>query len=299
MSHSITMPALSDTMSNGRLVKWIRKPGDMIKKGDVIAEVETDKAVMDVEAFQDGYLSGPLAEEGTEASVGHVIGYIADDPKEIRDVKQAVSVSLRSAVDDEKLTDRAGAVPAPVSAVLAASTGSATRAAPVRRVHSQPSVSTIEEPKPAEQQSNRATTAQSSDFRITATTHQPQQAARTREEPASLNFPARRRELQRLMARLGRELPAPMAGFANLHAAASANGALDTKTKELIALGIAVSAGCDSCIAYHVRDALAAGATRNEVLEALGVAVMMGGGPAAMYACDALTALEQFEGEPK
>ena len=57
---SITMPALSDTMGAGRLVKWTKKSGDKIKKGDVIAEVETDKAVMEVEAFQDGYLGGPL-----------------------------------------------------------------------------------------------------------------------------------------------------------------------------------------------------------------------------------------------
>jgi len=77
MSHAITMPALSDTMSNGRLVKWRKKPGDTIKKGEVIAEVETDKAVMDVEAFEDGYLSGPLVAEGSEAPVGEVIGYIA------------------------------------------------------------------------------------------------------------------------------------------------------------------------------------------------------------------------------
>ena len=83
MSQAITMPALSDTMSNGRLVKWVKKSGDKIKKGDVIAEVETDKAVMEVEAFQDGYLSGPLAAEGTEAPVGQTIGYIADNLAEI------------------------------------------------------------------------------------------------------------------------------------------------------------------------------------------------------------------------
>ena len=82
MSEPITMPALSDTMSNGRLVKWVKKLGDVIKKGDTIAEVETDKAVMEVEAFHDGYLAGPLAVEGTEMPVGKVIGYIADSPGE-------------------------------------------------------------------------------------------------------------------------------------------------------------------------------------------------------------------------
>ena len=54
------MPALSDTMNNGRLVRWVKNIGDTIKKGESVAEVETDKAVMDVEAFHDGYLAGPL-----------------------------------------------------------------------------------------------------------------------------------------------------------------------------------------------------------------------------------------------
>ena len=94
MSQAITMPALSDTMSNGRLVKWVKKSGDKINKGDVIAEVETDKAVMEVEAFQDGYLSGPLAAEGTEAPVGQTIGYIADN---LAEISSAAAAAIRSA----------------------------------------------------------------------------------------------------------------------------------------------------------------------------------------------------------
>ena len=115
----------------------------------------------------------------------------------------------------------------------------------------------------------------------------------------TMNYPERRQELQSRMVRLGRELPGPMGGFASVHKSATANGTLNTKTKELIALGIAVAIRCESCIAYHVHDSLAAGATHAEVLETLGVAVMMGGGPATMYACDALAALEQFEAERK
>lgn len=91
MTQTITMPALSDTMSNGRLVKWTKKPGDSIKKGEVIAEVETDKAVMDVEAFQDGFLSGPLAAEGTEAPVGQIIGYIVEKPGETANAAPSLS----------------------------------------------------------------------------------------------------------------------------------------------------------------------------------------------------------------
>jgi len=115
----------------------------------------------------------------------------------------------------------------------------------------------------------------------------------------STNFPERRNELQGLILRLGREIPGPLGGFANLHKAATTSGILDAKIKELIALGIAVTQRCESCIAYHVHDALKAGASRAEVLETLGVAVMMGGGPATMYACDAMTALEQFEAQRK
>lgn len=80
MNQPITMPALSDTMNDGRLVKWAKKIGDPIKKGESVAEVETDKAVMEVEAFHDGYLAGPLAAEGTEMHVGATMGYIADSP---------------------------------------------------------------------------------------------------------------------------------------------------------------------------------------------------------------------------
>ena len=113
------MPALSDTMSNGRLVKWAKKPGDRIKKGDVIAEVETDKAVMDVEAFEDGYLRGPLAAEGSEAPVGEVIGYIADDAAEPAAI--AAAESPRPAAADASAAAAPARWPSPVSAVLAAS----------------------------------------------------------------------------------------------------------------------------------------------------------------------------------
>ena len=80
MNYPITMPALSDTMSDGRLVRWVKKIGDPVKKGESLADVETDKAVMEVEAFHDGYLAGPLAAEGGEMRVGTTIGYINDTP---------------------------------------------------------------------------------------------------------------------------------------------------------------------------------------------------------------------------
>jgi AhpD family alkylhydroperoxidase len=113
----------------------------------------------------------------------------------------------------------------------------------------------------------------------------------------STNFPERHRQLEALLGQLAKQLPGPVGGFARLHKEAIAAGQLSPKFKELIALGIAVATRCESCIAYHVHDALKAGASRAEIVETLGVAIMMGGGPAAMYACDAFEALAQFESQ--
>ncbi len=108
-------------------------------------------------------------------------------------------------------------------------------------------------------------------------------------------YPQFRAELQQLAKKLHHEIPGQMSGFAALHKSALADGALDRKSKELIALGIAIAACCDGCIAYHVHDAIKAGATRPEICEAIGVALLMGGGPAMVYGCEALAAFEQFE----
>ena len=83
MREPLTMPRLSDTMKTGRLHQWHKQPGDAVKKGDVLAEIESDKAVMDVESFHDGYLAGPLAEAETDVPVGAVIGYIVDSPAQV------------------------------------------------------------------------------------------------------------------------------------------------------------------------------------------------------------------------
>jgi AhpD family alkylhydroperoxidase len=116
------------------------------------------------------------------------------------------------------------------------------------------------------------------------------------EEPMmEKQYPQYHQHLQSLMLKLGNELPGPISGFGQLHRHAMADGALSTKVKELIALGIGIAARCDGCIAYHVHDALKAGATRKEILETIGVAVLMGGGPAAMYGTEAFEALHQFE----
>jgi len=88
--------------------------------------------------------------------------------------------------------------------------------------------------------------------------------------------------------------PLVWSGFGALHEAAVADGALPAKVKELMALAIAVAVRCDGCIAFHVHDAVDAGATADEIAEAIGVAILMGGGPAAVYGADALRAYEEF-----
>jgi AhpD family alkylhydroperoxidase len=116
--------------------------------------------------------------------------------------------------------------------------------------------------------------------------------------PQPASYPAQLEAIRENMTRLGEGQPAVMKGFGELHEAASGPGALDSRTKELIALAVAVTVRCDGCIAYHTHDALASGASREEIMDALGVAVLMGGGPAVIYATHVVEALEQFSAEP-
>ena len=89
-------------------------------------------------------------------------------------------------------------------------------------------------------------------------------------------------------------LPEVMKGFGALAGAATGDGVLDHKTKELIALAIGVATHCDGCIGFHTRALARLGATREEVMETLGVTIYMGGGPSLMYAADAVHAFDRF-----
>ena len=82
MKTPIPLPVLSDTMKTGRLTGWLKQPGDPVKAGEALATLESDKAVMDVEAFSDGFLAGPLAPTGTEIPVGATIGYVCSSREE-------------------------------------------------------------------------------------------------------------------------------------------------------------------------------------------------------------------------
>ena len=72
MIHDIFMPALSSTMTEGKIVSWVKSPGDKVEKGETVLVVESDKADMDVESFNEGYLAAILVEAGQEAAVGSV-----------------------------------------------------------------------------------------------------------------------------------------------------------------------------------------------------------------------------------
>jgi AhpD family alkylhydroperoxidase len=105
------------------------------------------------------------------------------------------------------------------------------------------------------------------------------------------------RDISANLKNLRKGQPATMQGFSALAQAAGAAGALDRKTKELIALAIGVATRCDGCIGFHSQALVKLGASRAEMEEALGMAVYMGGGPALMYAADAMAAFEQFQTE--
>lgn len=94
------------------------------------------------------------------------------------------------------------------------------------------------------------------------------------------------------MGELRKGVPDVAKAFNELAKGATAPGALDSKAKELIALAIAIAARCDGCLAYHAKAALELGATRQEVMETIGVAIYMGGGPSMIYGAEALASFD-------
>lgn len=104
------------------------------------------------------------------------------------------------------------------------------------------------------------------------------------------------RDIAAYTGELRKLAPEAMQGFHALAKGAGADGTLDKKTKELIALAIGVTQRCDGCIGFHAKALHELGATRQEVGEVMAMCVYMGGGPALMYAADALRAYDQFAG---
>src|SRR5688572_21929559 len=88
MPAEILMPQQTDTMTEGTVVRWLKKEGDKIAAGDIIAEIETDKATMEMEAFESGTLAVIAVQEGAKVPVGAVIGVIATSKENAADVKK-------------------------------------------------------------------------------------------------------------------------------------------------------------------------------------------------------------------
>jgi AhpD family alkylhydroperoxidase len=103
------------------------------------------------------------------------------------------------------------------------------------------------------------------------------------------------KEIGAKMEKMKRDAPAMVAGFGGLFSKVMADGAISMREKELVALGIAVALNCVPCIRAHVKKCLEAGASKEQILEAVAVAVVMGGGPAYMYTTEVIDALEALE----
>lgn len=110
----------------------------------------------------------------------------------------------------------------------------------------------------------------------------------------STSYKAIMQERTASLGKMHKAMPEFMTAFGGLSKAATAEGALDHKTKELIELSLAVANHCQGCIAFHVAACIKYGATRDEVMETLKLAVYMGGGPSLMYACEAVEAFDEM-----
>ena len=113
MAVSVLMPALSPTMTEGTLASWLVKEGDSVKSGDVIAEIETDKATMEVEALDDGVVAKLAVAEGTQnVAVNAVIAVLAEDGESVDDALAAVAAEPAAAPSSPPQTDAPTAAPA-------------------------------------------------------------------------------------------------------------------------------------------------------------------------------------------
>ena len=108
------------------------------------------------------------------------------------------------------------------------------------------------------------------------------------------NYQSLTRTVSKNLGELRAGIPETMKGFNEMARAATQNGALDRKTKELIALALGVAAHCDACIGFHAQALVKLGTSKAEVEEALGMAIYMGGGPSLMYSSNAMAAFDEF-----
>jgi pyruvate dehydrogenase E2 component (dihydrolipoamide acetyltransferase) len=122
MIHDIFMPALSSTMTEGKIISWAKSPGDKVEKGETVVVVESDKADMDVESFYEGYLASIIVHEGQEAPVGSTIALLVETEAEIETAKQkAASMHGGTPAPAVSPQPAAPAAPEPAIATPAAS----------------------------------------------------------------------------------------------------------------------------------------------------------------------------------
>tara|TARA_Y100001970_G_scaffold290745_1_gene425572 strand:+ start:1726 stop:3087 length:1362 start_codon:yes stop_codon:yes gene_type:complete len=108
--HDIFMPALSSTMTEGKIVEWLKNPGDKVQRGESVLVVESDKADMDVESFQDGYLAAILMPAGSIAPVGETIGLIVESQEEIENV-QSKKFKSKESIKDQQTNNKKSSEP--------------------------------------------------------------------------------------------------------------------------------------------------------------------------------------------
>ncbi len=100
MISEVTMPSMGADMTEGTIVKWLKKEGDEVKRGDKLAEIETDKTVVEMECYNDGILKKIIVQEGQAVPVGDLIAYIGDEDDEVPETSSSQSVSNESSVND-------------------------------------------------------------------------------------------------------------------------------------------------------------------------------------------------------
>ena len=137
MPINILMPALSPTMEKGNLARWLKKEGDKVKSGDVLAEIETDKATMEVEAIDEGVLAKIVVAEGTQdVAVNQLIAIIASEGEDVKAV--AASGGAPAKAEVAPTAPAAAAAAAPAAAALVASAAPAAKANGAGRIASSP-----------------------------------------------------------------------------------------------------------------------------------------------------------------
>lgn len=132
MSVNIEMPKLSDTMTEGTLIKWHKKVGDEVEIGDILAEVETDKATMEMEAFDDGVITEILIKEGEKAPIGSVLAILDGDSADATPAPTVASEKPAEAAQQANTAPSTGSTSTPVP-VIPAQSGDRIKSSPLAR----------------------------------------------------------------------------------------------------------------------------------------------------------------------